>query len=419
VSDRRRPRNPRSAPEPQQFDPLPRRERARKRIEAEQAAPLPPLPPLQGSGRRLTRDEREQLRDRYSERTTPPAPPRPAPKPPKRRSWQAKTVLVGLFAILIGSIGAGRLIGGGGDPTPTVTPTATVAAVAFVPTTPPIAILSPTPSPTLTPTKTPTLTPTVTPSPTPNPAFIGKVICLDPGHGGTDRGFTREADDIAPAMDEADINLALALALKPQLESMGFTVVMTRETDTDVNADFGDANGDELTYDYWKTIDPAKAKRVKDVDELQARIFVCNNANADLLISMHINGFDTPDVSGFETWFSSARSFSDLNKRFATIVFDWLGKEMKAAGYNAHARAVNDDAEANVQVSGDIFDRYVITGPAQPGQIVPSAMPGAIVETLFLSNDEDAAFLASKDGQAAIVRAYANAIAQYFDELTR
>ena len=45
-------------------------------------------------------------------------------------------------------------------------------------------------------------------------------------------------------------------------------------------------------------------------------------------------------------------------------------------------------------------------------------MPGAIVETLFLSNDQDAAFLASDEGQAAIVRAYANAVAKYFDKLT-
>jgi N-acetylmuramoyl-L-alanine amidase len=412
---RRSARGSRSASwEPESFDPLPKRERARKRIETEQ---IPPLPPLEGGRRKLSSAEREQLRERHSVRRTPPASPRRAAQPARRRGWWSKGVLFGLFAILVGSIGAGRYFGGEAEvsATPTAAATATAAQVAFVPS-PPVILLTPTATDTPIPTDTPSPTPTITPSPTPNPAFVGKVICLDPGHGGSDRGFTREADEVAPAMEEAVVTLELAKALKPRLEALGFTVVLTRDSDTDVNASSADVNGDELTYDYWKEIDPAKAKRVKDVDELQARIFACNNANADLLISMHINGYDDPSVSGYETWYSSARPFSNLNKRFAQIVFDELGKQITAAGYNAHAREVNDDATANVQAN-DVFDRYVITGPAQPGQIVPSAMPGAIVETLFLSNDDDAAFLASAKGKAAIVTAYAQAIITYFDEL--
>jgi hypothetical protein len=76
---------------------------------------------------------------------------------------------------------------------------------------------------------------------------------------------------------------------------------------------------------------------------------------------------------------------------------------------------VNDDQTANVGVSHDVFDTYVITGPDQPGAIVASAMPGAIIETLFVSNDQDAAILASDAGRKAIVTAYANGIAEYFN----
>lgn len=402
--------------QPDQFDPLPRRNRARKRIEPEKAPPLPPLVPR---GRKLSGSEREQLRERYTERRTPPLPARRVTRQKQGSRWWTKASVIGLFAILFGSIGVGRYFGGATatpDSTATATATATARALAARPTIA-IVLLTPTNTPTLTPTPSPTPTPTPSPTPTPDPRFVGKVICLDPGHGGTDRGITREATAGGPAMEEANVTLQLALALRPRLESLGFTVVMTRDTDTDVNADFGDANGDSLTYDYWKTRDPAKAERVKDVDELQARILVCDAANADLLISMHVNGFPSdPSVNGYETWFSSARPFTPLNQRFAQIMFDQLGEWLPPAGYNGRARGVNDDAQANIQFSGDVFDRFVITGPAQPGQIVPSDMPGSIVETGFLSNDDDAAFLASPEGQEAIVTAYERAVAEYFTE---
>ena len=56
----------------------------------------------------------------------------------------------------------------------------------------------------------------------------------------------------------------------------------------------------------------------------------------------------------------------------------------------------------------------MIIGPAQQGKIRPSAMPGAIVEVGFISNDADAAFMASSAGRNAIVTAYEQAIVRYF-----
>ena len=43
-------------------------------------------------------------------------------------------------------------------------------------------------------------------------------------------------------------------------------------------------------------------------------------------------------------------------------------------------------------------------------------MPGAIIEGLFLSNEEDAAFVATDAAQEAIVSAYEQAIVDYFAE---
>lgn len=349
----------------------------------------------------------EEKDERVSERVPPFArrPRRSAPAIP----LAVRIGGVVIVAIVLIAAGIERLPPlSGQNAAPSPTPGEAVPAVAELPQASPIATA------TITPTPEPTATPTPTLTPTPNPRYVGKVVCLDPGHGGSDRGFVRQATENAPAMEEAHYNLAFARALKIRLEQHGFTVVMTRTTDTDVNASGRDVNGDGKTRANASSRE--EGERAAAIDELQARINVCNEAKADLLVSMHINGFDDPNVSGYETWFSSARSFSHLNKLFATIAFEELGKQMAAAGYNATPRRVFDDVEADVNRGNEVFDRYVITGPAVPGLIVPSAMPGAIVEVLFISNDADAAFLASSEGRNAIVTAYERAIMRYFDE---
>jgi N-acetylmuramoyl-L-alanine amidase len=68
-----------------------------------------------------------------------------------------------------------------------------------------------------------------------------------------------------------------------------------------------------------------------------------------------------------------------------------------------------------VQKEYKVFDHFIITGPEIPDVIVPSKMPGAIVEALFVSNEVDAAVLATPEGRAAIVTAYENAIVEYFE----
>jgi N-acetylmuramoyl-L-alanine amidase len=368
----------------------------------------PPLPEDRPRGRRHNRRERAELKRRLAARPDLPPPRRVIRKPPVSR--QAKFATLALLAVLLISIGAGRLDSEGesANPTPTVPVLAASAVVVHVAQASPTETSTPVPAATAEPTLTPT----------PDPAFANKVICLDPGHGGTDRGYARAADSAAPAMEEAAVNLAVALKARDYLRQLGFAVVMTRTTDADVNSAGTDVNGDGQTYASLIGTDPAKAKRARQLDELQARINVCNGAHADLLLSIHLNGFDDPSVHGYETWFSSARSFVASNKRIAQLVFDQLGVQMEAAGYNAHARRVNDDADANVIASGDVFDRYIITGPAEPGKIMPSAMPGTIVESLFISNDQDAAFAATDAGQNAIATALAEAVRLYFSGAT-
>ena len=190
---------------------------------------------------------------------------------------------------------------------------------------------------------------------------------------------------------------------------------MTRETDIDVNADGKDVNKDGRTAAH----DPPGSERNKTVDELQARINVCNDANADLLISMHVNGFTTERPRGYETWFTRERPFGDRNAVIATLAYAHLKEQFAKIGYVLPAedeRGVLPDSTADVQMEHQLFKHFIMTGPAIPGVIVPSKMPGAIVEALFVSNAGDAAVLSSTEGENAIVTAYENAIVEYFEE---
>jgi N-acetylmuramoyl-L-alanine amidase len=216
-------------------------------------------------------------------------------------------------------------------------------------------------------------------------------------------------------LEEADIVLQQAWDLEELLKHHSYTVVMTRETDTAVNIDGKDVNGDGRTAAH----DPPGSDRNKTVDEIQARIDICNKANADLIVSMHINGYSTETPRGYETWFTRERPFGNKNAAFATLAYEHLKEQLGKVGYvlpRDEERGVLPDSTADVQKQHAVFDHFLITGPEIKGIIVPSKMPGAIVEALFMTNPGDAAVLESPQGEQAIVTAYENAIVEYFEE---
>jgi N-acetylmuramoyl-L-alanine amidase len=240
------------------------------------------------------------------------------------------------------------------------------------------------------------------------------IVCLDPGHGGEDRGFSRFFDSDIPAMEEAMLVLEHAWDLEARLLQRGYSVVMTRQTDTAVNIDGKDVNGDGRTAAH----DAPRSDRNKTLDELQARINLCNEAEADLLVSMHVNGYTTGSPRGFETWFTRERNFGDRNAVFATLAYAHLKEQLARIGYSLPAeeeRGVLPDTTADVQMEHSLFRHFIMTGPEVPGVVTASKMPGAIVEALFVSNDGDAAVLSSPEGRDAIVTAYENAIVEFFE----
>lgn len=395
-------------------------------------------------GRRLSPEERRALQERRRSRTAPPPAPvvppapvagparaiaspelvvarKPAPRMPRSAPRQTGMPrgLVVLGAVLIAglailALAGGRLFGAaGGDPPAGENWVAAGGGPAASP-----APATPAALPQL------ALVPPAVASPTAGSAFAGTrppVVCLDPGHGGPDLGFQRVLTDAAPEMNESILVLQHAWDLEARLKLRGYEVVMTRRDDVAVNAGMRDVNGDGKTArdDRPNPDGQPGQNSFGTLDELQARINVCNDAGADLLVSMHVNGFSTSEPRGHETWFTQERPFGDRNYDFAARAYRQLSEQLSSIGYELPwpERGVLPDTTANVDNEHSMLDHFVMTGPDVPERkIVGSRMPGAIVETLFISSEYDAPVLASPAGRAAIVTAYENAIVGYFED---
>ena len=220
------------------------------------------------------------------------------------------------------------------------------------------------------------------------PARI-RTIAIDPGHGGPEPGSIN--DDLV----ESRINLQIASALADLLRDDGYRVVLTR------------ADNDSVSPLY---IQPGVRSQV--TLDLQARVDIANRAGADLFLSIHNNGSTNPSVRGTEVWFNNRRPFADRNRALAGLVLDNIVGRLRQAGYPTVNRGIQDDANFRVR-NGRSFNIYVL-GPGN-GTRTPTQMPGALGESLFVSNPSDATALRRPAIQQAIALGYRDAVRAYFE----
>ena len=186
----------------------------------------------------------------------------------------------------------------------------------------------------------------------------GKIIVLDPGHGGSDPGA------IGPTgLQEKQVTLPIAEYLKSILEAKGAKVILTRTTDVDV---YG--------------------PHASGVDELQARVNVANGNQADAFISIHINSFSNPNVGGIATYYFDG---SDQSKKLASSVQEQIAEH---SGFNG--------------------DRGI-----QPGNLYVlrhSLMPYILVELGFISNPKEEGHLKESETQKDFANELAKGLELYF-----
>lgn len=110
-------------------------------------------------------------------------------------------------------------------------------------------------------------------------------VVIDAGHGGIDGGVV----GYSGKTNERDINLIITKKLGSLFNAMGFKVVYTRVNE----------NG---LYDSNATN--------KKADDMKKRIQIINNANADLVISIHQNGYTLPSQRGITAFYKSGQDAS-------------------------------------------------------------------------------------------------------------
>lgn len=300
-----------------------------------------------------------------------------------------------LLAIVIGMLFLpfSPLVDNGGDPTPTApvadsTQTSTEVAAGQE-----------------------TAVPTNEPAETVESDFL---VCIDPGHGGWDYGRERmDMDQFGPPwFHESEITLSLSFFLRDELESRGIAVVMTRETGGAVNWRNEDVNSDGRVMQNTEQgmIDGNR-------DELQARINICNEAEADIMISVHLNGYDDQSVGGYEVFYNTQREFADQNRDLAAFIHREMTVAFDDLEYVTSNRGYTDDINLNADMHDFGSEQFLIMigpGGQRPDYtIVPTAMPGVIIETLFVTNTDDANFILNPANQQRVAVGWADGIEQY------
>lgn len=161
-------------------------------------------------------------------------------------------------------------------------------------------------------------------------------VVIDAGHGGADPGKVGINDAL-----EKDINLEIALILKKFLEAEDIRVVMTRE----------DENG---LYD-----EGASNKKVQD---MKRRLAIIEEADPELVVSIHQNSYHEEYVKGAQVFFYQT---SERSRVLADILQEQLALL---------------DPENKRQAKGN--GSYYL--------LKKTGKPIVIVECGFLSNSEEA-----------------------------
>lgn len=196
------------------------------------------------------------------------------------------------------------------------------------------------------------------------------IIVIDPAHGGDDAGALG-IDKVA----EKDLTLAIALALKKELDKEGnMQVVLTRDSD--------------------KTL---------SCDERQKNIMKINPA---LVLSLHVNAGFGKGSSGFELYYPGFKSLEASTKS---------GKGVTVHNGSQH---LNDTVKLARLVQKNLDGLFPRKGRGLREAMVPLAeglaIPVLVVELGFVTNPEEKKKLTNVKTQTEIAKALAKSIKSFF-----
>lgn len=191
---------------------------------------------------------------------------------------------------------------------------------------------------------------------------IRSKVVLDAGHGGYDEG-----SQSASGSKEKDITLAITLRVGELLKEQNIEVIYTRMSD---KVSWPDDNAEDLLK----------------------RSEIANASGADYFVSIHTNFSEIQQqkITGSEVW---VRHDGAENDRLATAV----NRELKKISALPN-RGLKDEATSPLSL------------------LYYNEMPSILIETGFLSNDKDSAYLTSASGREEVAKAIADGILHVVNE---
>ena len=225
-------------------------------------------------------------------------------------------------------------------------------------------------------------------------SFAGrkKIIVIDPGHGGHDPGAT------ANGLREKDINLKVALKLKSLLEKdPRFKVYLTREDDRFI--------------------------------PLYDRTLIALEKKADLFISIHTNASENPNLSGTYIYTLNLRG---ATSKLAKIVEERENKTVlnviKVSANPNVNKIVADMAISHTMTEGLNFAKFAQIylkrnlkdtefkriESANFAVLKTPSIPSVLVETAFITNENDARLLANDEFLEKFAQSLYKATVDYF-----
>jgi N-acetylmuramoyl-L-alanine amidase len=198
-----------------------------------------------------------------------------------------------------------------------------------------------------------------------NLPLSGKIIVVDPGHGGIDGGAVSKSGIL-----EKDVTLLISEQLRDYLQEAGALVLMTREDDHDL------ANAD------------TKKVRQRKNEDLRRRAEIVNDSDADMFVSLHLNAIPSPRWSGAQTFYNRA---IPENERLAKLVQDEVIRNL----------------ENTTRQAKPIHNVYLIK---------QASIPGVLIEAGFLSNPTEAELLNTEEYQQKVAASIYQGILRYYTD---
>lgn len=189
----------------------------------------------------------------------------------------------------------------------------------------------------------------------------GKVIVLDPGHGGPDGGAVAKS-----GLVEKHVTLSVSQMLRDYLQQAGAVVYLTREKDQDL-------------------ADPDNRTNRKRQDLTRRAQFV-KQVNPDILLTIHLNSIPSPRYRGAQTFY-----------------YPSLEENMQLA------MLIQDSFIQNLQNT----KRIAKEAPNEVYLLKSAKVPAALVEIGFLSNPEEAELLADAAYQQKVAYAIYEGVMRY------